>query len=112
MRSIGWGNQGDKPWFLYLPFNGPNTCRFKNRRNTWYSFPGIADEKRRIFAAMLSSMDDAVGVVMDKVCDGTRERYLVFYIADNGGPTQSTTSGNGPLRGFKMTTFEGSGFPS
>ena len=31
----------------------------------------------------------------------------MFYIADNGGPTQSTTSGNGPLRGFKMTTFEG-----
>jgi arylsulfatase A-like enzyme len=32
---------------------------------------------------------------------------LVFYIADNGGPTASTSSTNGPLRGFKMTTFEG-----
>jgi arylsulfatase A-like enzyme len=35
------------------------------------------------------------------------ENTLVFYIADNGGPTQSTTSQNGGLRGFKMTTYEG-----
>jgi arylsulfatase A-like enzyme len=35
------------------------------------------------------------------------ENTLVFFIADNGGPTASTTSKNGPLRGFKMTTFEG-----
>ena len=32
---------------------------------------------------------------------------MVFFIGDNGGPTASTTSNNGPLRGFKMTTFEG-----
>lgn len=31
----------------------------------------------------------------------------MFFIGDNGGPTQSTTSHNGPLRGYKMTTFEG-----
>jgi len=38
---------------------------------------------------------------------GQEENTLVFYIADNGGPTQSTTSQNGGLRGFKQTTFEG-----
>jgi arylsulfatase A-like enzyme len=35
------------------------------------------------------------------------ENTIVFDIADNGGPTQSTTSKNGALRGFKMTTYEG-----
>jgi arylsulfatase A-like enzyme len=38
---------------------------------------------------------------------GQEENTLVFFFSDNGGPTQSTTSGNGPLRGFKATTLEG-----
>ncbi len=107
-RAVDWlGKQGDKPWFLYLPFNAQH-APLQAPKKYLDRFPGIADEKRRIFAAMLSSMDDAVGVVMDKVrAMGQENDTLVFYIADNGGPTQSTTSGNGPLRGFKMTTFEG-----
>jgi arylsulfatase A-like enzyme len=57
---------------------------------------------------MLSAMDDAVGRLLAAVRDaGQEENTLVFFIADNGGPTASTTSRNGPLRGFKMTTFEG-----
>jgi arylsulfatase A-like enzyme len=57
---------------------------------------------------MMSAMDDAVGAVLAEVRrQGQEENTLVFYIGDNGGPTQSTTSQNGPLRGFKMTTFEG-----
>lgn len=107
-RAVDWlGKQGDKPWFLYLPFNAQH-APLQAPKKYLDRFPDIADEKRRIFAAMLSSMDDAVGVVMDKVRGmGQENDTLVFYIADNGGPTQSTTSGNGPLRGFKMTTFEG-----
>jgi arylsulfatase A-like enzyme len=53
-------------------------------------------------------MDDAVGRVLAKVRElKQEENTLIFFIADNGGPTQGTTSQNGPLRGFKMTTFEG-----
>lgn len=107
-RAVDWlGKQTDKPWFLYLPFNAQH-APLQAPQKYLDRFPNIADEKRRIFAAMLSSMDDAVGVVMNKVRSmGQEENTIVFYIADNGGPTQSTTSGNGPLRGFKMTTFEG-----
>ena len=35
------------------------------------------------------------------------ENTLIFFISDNGGPTRQTTSGNGPLRGFKAQTWEG-----
>ena len=107
-RAVDWIERSkDRPWFLYLPFNAQH-APLQAPKKYPARFSGITDEKRRIFAAMLSSMDDAVGRVMGKVrALGQEENTIVFFIADNGGPTQSTTSGNGPLRGFKMTTFEG-----
>ena len=45
---------------------------------------------------------------MGKIRDiGQEDNTIYFFIGDNGGPTQSTTSQNGGLRGFKMTTYEG-----
>lgn len=95
------------PWFLYLPFNAQHApleapARYLDR------FPGIENGRRRLFAAMLSAMDDAVGRVLEKVRElGVENDTLVFFIADNGGPTKGTTSGNGILRGFKTETYEG-----
>jgi arylsulfatase A-like enzyme len=107
-RSVDWiGKNKDKPWFLYLPFNAQH-APLQAPKKYLERFPTIADEKRRLFAAMLAGMDDAIGRVMGKIRElGQEENTLVFFIADNGGPTASTTSRNGPLRGFKMTTFEG-----
>ena len=71
-------------------------------------FPQISDENRRLFAAMMSAKDDAVGRVLAKVRElGQEENTLVVYLSDNGGPTEKTTSSNGPLRGFKAQTWEG-----
>ncbi len=107
-RAVDWLERSrGKPWFLYLAFNAQH-APLQAPKAYLDRFAGIADEKRRIFAAMLAAMDDAVGRVMAKVrALGQEENTLVFFIADNGGPTQSTTSQNGPLRGYKMTTFEG-----
>lgn len=107
-RSVDWLEKNKaKPWFLYLPFNAQH-APLEAPQKYLDRFNEIADPKRKLFAAMMSAMDDAVGRVMAKVRElGQEEDTLVFYIADNGGPTQSTTSSNGPLRGFKMTTFEG-----
>lgn len=107
-RSVDWleKNKG-KPWFLYLPFNAQH-APLQAPKKYLDRFPNITDEKRKLFAAMMSSMDDAIGRVMAKIrALGQEENTLVFFIGDNGGPTASTTSQNGPLRGFKMTTYEG-----
>ena len=96
-----------EPWFVYLPFNAVHapleaTDKYLTR------FPNIEERKRRTFAGMLSAMDDAVGHVLSTIRQlGQEENTLVFFISDNGGPTASTTSGNGPLRGFKAQTWEG-----
>lgn len=107
-RSIDWLDKNkDKSWFLYLPFNAQH-APLEAPKKYLDRFPNIQDEKRRLFAAMLSAQDDAIGQVMAKLRQmGQEENTLIFYIADNGGPTQVTTSKNGGLRGFKMTTFEG-----
>ncbi|MGH7958890.1 MAG: sulfatase [Opitutaceae bacterium] len=107
-RSVDWIEKNKAtPWFLYLPFNAQH-APLQAPKKYLERFPNIADEKRQLFAAMMSAMDDAVGRVLAKIRElGQEENTLVFFIADNGGPTQSTTSQNGPLRGFKMTTFEG-----
>ena len=99
-------HQGE-PWFCYLPFNavhGPleATDKYLSR------FASITDTKRRTYAAMQSAMDDAIGSVLEKIRTlGQEENTLIFFFSDNGGPTPSTTSSNGPLRGFKAQTWEG-----
>ena len=96
-----------KPRFLYLPFNAVH-APLQAPKKYLDRFPNITDEKRKTFAAMMSAMDDAIGRVLTKIrALGQEENTLIFFISDNGGPTASTTSYNGPLRGFKMTTFEG-----
>jgi arylsulfatase A-like enzyme len=107
-RAVEWlESNKSKPCFLYLPFNALH-APLQAPKKYLDRFPNIADEKRKTFAAMMSSMDDAIGRVLAKVrALGQEENTLIFFIADNGGPTASTTSNNGPLRGFKMTTFEG-----
>ena len=108
VRAVDWIEKNrDKPKFLYLPFNAQH-APLQAPRKYLDRFPNIKDEKRKLFAAMMSGMDDAIGTVMTKIRDiGQEENTMYFFIADNGGPTQSTTSQNGGLRGFKMTTFEG-----
>src|SRR5262245_8188522 len=57
---------------------------------------------------MMYGMDLAIGRVLAKIRDlGQEDNTIYFFIGDNGGPTQSTTSQNGGLNGFKMTTYEG-----
>lgn len=107
-RAVDWIDKNkDKPFFLYLPFNAQHAPLVAPKKYM-DRFSRIEDEKRRVFAAVMSAKDDAVGRVLAKVKEiGQEENTLVFFFSDNGGPTQQTTSKNGPLRGFKSTTLEG-----
>src|SRR5436189_157057 len=96
-----------EPWLCYLPFNAVH-APLESIEKYLSRFPNIEDQKRRTFAAMLSAMDDAVGVVLNKLRERKLEEdTLIFFLSDNGGPTPQTTSGNGPLHGFKAQTWEG-----
>lgn len=101
----------EERFFLYLAFNAVHTP-MQATDERLQEFASIQDKKRRIYAAMMSAMDDAVGQVLKKLKDsGLEENTLVFFFSDNGGPCMRGTTINGsdnsPLRGSKRTTLEG-----
>jgi arylsulfatase A-like enzyme len=99
-----------KPFFLYLAFNAVHAPLQANEKYR-ARFPGITDPKRQTYAAMLSAMDDAIGLVLTKLEQtGKLNQTLIVFTNDNGGPTtRNAVNGslNTPLRGSKCETFEG-----
>ena len=99
--------QSKKPFFLYLAYNAVHSP-MQAQKKYLDRFKNIPDLHRRVFAAMLANLDDSVGAVLDKVRELHLERdTLIFFISDNGGPTEELTSSNKPLRGGKGQLWEG-----
>ncbi len=97
----------NRPFFVYLAFNAVHSP-LQAPEEYIARFKRIENPTRRIFAAMLSALDDAVGMVLAKLRDlKLEEDTIVFFISDNGGPTRQTSSRNDPLRGFKGQVLEG-----
>jgi arylsulfatase A-like enzyme len=96
-----------RPFFLYLPFNAPHSP-MQATPDAYARFASIADPHRRVFAAMVASLDDAVGRVLDALRRHGLERdTLVVFLSDNGGPTAELTSRNAPFSGGKGQVLEG-----
>jgi arylsulfatase A-like enzyme/dienelactone hydrolase len=97
---------GREPWLLYLAFNAPHTPHEPTPERA-RRFAGLGEGPRPAYAAQVSLMDDAVGEVLDALsASGQRERTLVFFFSDNGGPVKAGAL-NAPLRGAKGDVYEG-----
>lgn len=97
----------DKPFFLCLSYNAVHSPMQGADRYV-HKFRKIKDVQRRIFAAMLSNLDESVGDVMGAIQRTNRsDNTLVFFLSDNGGPTRELTSSNRPLRGEKGSLYDG-----
>ena len=97
-----------RPFFLYVPFtatHGP----LEAKREMLARLGNIADEKRRLFAAVLASLDEAVGKITQTIEDaGIADNTVVVFLGDNGcGVTRRTGCLNLPLRGSKYSYNEG-----
>lgn len=99
----------DEPFFLYLAFHAPHGPI--QTIDKYYSrFPEIENETARIYAAMISALDDWVGAVLAKLREhGLVENTLVIFISDNGAAEQSDVDRrrNHPLTGHKRNLYEG-----
>ena len=99
----------DQPFFLMLTPNAPHTplqatAEYADR------YADVEPEGRRIFAAMVSSVDDYMGdVVAELRSNGLLENTLIVFTSDNGCVkylSQDVCS-NDPLRGSKRFHLEG-----
>lgn len=119
--AVRWieANAG-KPFYAYLPFTAVHTPLVP--KEEWLAVNAhIADEERRVFAAVLSQLDDSVGKVVAALeRAGVRENTLIIYSSDNGAqvdhkggdypppdPVMTAFSSNAPLRGKKTEAYEG-----
>ena len=119
----------DEPFFAYLSFysvHGPiqtTPALWKKYRDKAVA-AGLAEERflfdRRlsvrqtqdcpIYAGMIESMDDAVGIVLKKLDElGLAENTIVCFTSDNGGVSSGDaySTSNLPLRGGKGRQWEG-----
>ncbi|MFT7198349.1 MAG: arylsulfatase A-like enzyme, partial [Marinoscillum sp.] len=97
-------NDGKNPFFMYLSFNAPHTpMHAKGEVVAKFG----EEHARPIYAAMVWSMDEAVGKVIAALKEkGEYENTLIFFLSDNGG-AHNNGSSVGPLKGWKGNQFEG-----
>jgi len=116
-RTASAGGAPARPFFLYVPFNAPHYPMHAPQEYL-DRFPHLSPD-RRIMAAMLSAMDDAVGAIVAELDrQGVLGNTLIFFMSDNG-PSRETRNwldgrgdpyyggSAGSLRGHKFSLFEG-----
>lgn len=95
-----------RPWFLYVPFNAPHSP-FQAKQEDLDRYPQVEAGNKRAYAAMVDSMDQAIGRILGAVeRRGEVENTLVLFFSDNGGIPKSGGN-NHPWRGEKLEVYEG-----
>ena len=100
------GYDGDAPYFMHLSFTAPHTP-LQAPEESVQAYADIADFNRRRLAAMITEMDAAISEVLAAVAgrpDG--DDTLIVFVSDNGGELNAGSI-NAPLRGNKMSLYEG-----
>lgn len=98
----------DEPFFLYLSHTAPHTP-LQATAKYLQRYRNIEDKATRIYAAMVSALDDSVAAVVDKLkAIGQYDNTLIVFLSDNGcaGYIGNACS-NAPHAGFKRYHQEG-----
>ncbi|XP_046672064.1 arylsulfatase I-like isoform X1 [Homalodisca vitripennis] len=113
--SIINNHEPHDPLFLYLshlaPHAGTTRDPFQAPDEEIAKFSHIEDPERRVYAAMVSKLDQSVGEVVTALrARGMLDNSVIVFMSDNGAPTHGIHSNRGsnyPLRGIKETPWEG-----
>ena len=108
-----------RPFFLYLAHHAPHTPIEAKREDIAYFESKIGPGSRHrhpVFAAMMKSLDEGVGRVLDRLADlGIDDETIVIFTSDNGGHVgvdgksghDIPVTSNHPLRSGKGSLYEG-----
>jgi arylsulfatase A-like enzyme len=106
-----------RPFFMYVAFNAPHYPMHAPAANM-KRFEHL-DPHRQLQAAMVSTVDDSVGVIMSRLRKlGLERDTAVFFQSDNGATIEKRSvldgsgafyhgGSNAPYRGFKGGLYEG-----
>jgi len=128
-------NNSKRPFFLFYPTTIPHAElfakdeyleKFRGKLNPEKSFKGVDDgpsyrhgpygsqpEAHAAFAAMVTTLDDYVGELLDKLTElGLEKNTIVFFASDNGphlegGADPDYFNSNGDMKGYKRDFYEG-----
>ncbi|XP_065213376.1 arylsulfatase B-like [Planococcus citri] len=101
---------------VHAGFN--NLLQVRNEQENNERFANIEDQHRRLFAGVLTALDESVGKLMVALDEKNMlENSIILFIADNGGATMESagnekskfknSASNWPLRGMKSSITEG-----
>ncbi|MBL8339028.1 MAG: sulfatase-like hydrolase/transferase [Rhodoferax sp.] len=98
----------NRPFLLYLAHWGIHSP-LQATKEDYDALPQITDHRRRVYAAMVRSVDRSVGRVMAALREqGLADNTIVIFTSDNGAPGYiGIPEVNQPYRGWKITLFEG-----
>jgi arylsulfatase A-like enzyme len=98
----------NQPFFMYLAHWGVHTPLQASKAD-YDALPNIPDHRRRVYAAMVKSVDRSVGRVLQTLREeGLDDNTIVIFTSDNGAPGYiGIPEVNQPYRGWKLTQFEG-----
>jgi len=98
------------PFFLYLAHYAVHTpiqakeelvARYREKQ-------GMGEQKNPVYAAMVQSVDESVGRIMDTLDQfGLADHTAVILFSDNGGLLRPAATSNAPLRSGKGFPYEG-----
>jgi arylsulfatase A-like enzyme len=97
-----------KPFFLYLSYTAPHVPLQASKKYL-DRFRSIQDPNRRVYAAMVSALDDSVGSVLAELeRRRLRDNTVVIFLSDNGCTHHvKGACSNEPLAGYKMHPWDG-----
>ena len=100
----------DGPFFMYYAINMPHYPYQPTKR--WREYYWNLDSPRRDYAAFVSTIDERVGLLMQKLDElGISDNTIIVYQSDNGHSVEDRAMGGGgnpgPYRGAKGSLFEG-----
>ena len=98
----------NQPFFMYLAHWGVHTP-LQASKEDYDALANIPDHRRRVYAAMVRSIDRSVGRVLQTLREeGLEENTIVIFTSDNGAPGYiGIPDVNRPYRGWKLTQFQG-----
>ncbi|TWT85004.1 Arylsulfatase [Planctomycetes bacterium CA13] len=95
------------PYFCYIPWNAPHSPFQAKQADIARYAKGKTTSAQQIYQAMVWSMDQNIGKVLKAIEEsGEADNTQVWFLSDNGG-VKKFQPNNMPLRGDKLTTFEG-----